>query len=179
MGRQARLARFRGFAGQELAHLALKDRCITRDLAWGVPVPRPMFEGKVFYAWFDAPIAYIATAQNWAEADTTQRDWRQWRWQSDDVQYIQFLGKDNIPFHAVSFPATLIGSGEPWNTVDIIKGFHWLSYQGGKFSTTGKRGIFTDQALDELPADLWRWWLSPLPRRRQTPTFASRDSQLT
>jgi methionyl-tRNA synthetase len=138
---------------------ALKDRCITRDLAWGVPVPRPGFEGKVFYVWFDAPIAYIAATQEWAEADTTQRDWRQWWWQADDVQYIQFLGKDNIPFHAVSFPATLIGSGEPWKTVDIIKGFHWLSYQGGKFSTTGKRGIFTDQALDELPADLWRWWL--------------------
>jgi methionyl-tRNA synthetase len=134
----------------------LKDRCITRDLAWGVPVPRPGFEGKVFYVWFDAPIAYIAATQEWAAAGN--RDWRKW-WQADGVRYIQFLGKDNVPFHAVSFPATLIGSGEQWKTVDVIKGFHWLNYDGGKFSTSGRRGIFTDQALQELSADFWRWWL--------------------
>ena len=134
----------------------LRDRCITRDLAWGVPVPRPGFEGKVFYVWFDAPIAYIAATQEWAERNGG--DWRTW-WQDDDARYAQFLGKDNVPFHAVSFPATLIGSGEPWKTVDVIKGFHWLTYAGGKFSTSRRRGIFTDTALQELPADLWRWWL--------------------
>jgi methionyl-tRNA synthetase len=75
------------------------------------------------------------------------------------VRYVQFLGKDNVPFHAVSFPATLIGSGEPWKVVDVIKGFNWLTYEGGKFSTSEGRGIFTDAALEELPADLWRWWL--------------------
>jgi methionyl-tRNA synthetase len=64
-----------------------------------------------------------------------------------------------VPFHAVSFPATLLGSGEPWKTVDVIKGFHWLTYEGGKFSTSQRRGVFTDAALGVLPADLWRWWL--------------------
>jgi methionyl-tRNA synthetase len=137
----------------------LRDRCITRDLSWGIPVPRRGFEGKVFYVWFDAPIGYIAATKQWADAKTPARDWSRWWRQADDVRYIQFLGKDNIPFHAVSFPATLIGCGEPWKTVDIIKGFHWLQYDGGKFSTSARRGIFTDQALDELPADLWRWWL--------------------
>ena len=134
----------------------LRDRCITRDLAWGVPVPRAGFESKVFYVWFDAPIGYIAATQEWAGAGQG-RDWH--RWWADDVRYIQFLGKDNVPFHTVSFPATLIGSGEPWKTVDVIKGFHWLTYQGGKFSTSQRRGVFTDQALEELPADDWRWWL--------------------
>jgi methionyl-tRNA synthetase len=137
----------------------LRDRCITRDLAWGVPVPRPGFENKVFYVWFDAPIGYIAATKEWADTETSVRDWRRWWWDADDVRYIQFLGKDNIPFHAVSFPATLIGSGEPWKTADVIKGFHWLQYEGGKFSTSAKRGIFTDRALDELPADCWRWQL--------------------
>ncbi len=137
----------------------LKDRCITRDLAWGVPVPRPGFEGKVFYVWFDAPIAYIAATQEWAATDPANRDWRAWWWGAEDVHYVQFLGKDNVPFHAVSFPATLLGSGEPWKTVDVIKGFHWLAYEGGKFSTSRQRGIFADAALEELPADLWRWWL--------------------
>jgi methionyl-tRNA synthetase len=135
----------------------LRDRCITRDLAWGVPVPRAGFEQKVFYVWFDAPIGYVAATQEWAAAH--RGDWRQWWCNAGGVKYIQFLGKDNVPFHTVSFPATLIGSGEPWKTVDVIKGFHWLNYQGGKFSTSGGRGIFTDQALEELPADLWRWWL--------------------
>ena len=137
----------------------LKDRCITRDLAWGIPVPRAGFEQKVFYVWFDAPIAYIAATQEWAEAGRSSRDWRQWWLEADNVRYIQFLGKDNVPFHTLGFPATLIGSGEPWKTVDLIKGFHWLNYDGGKFSTSRGRGIFTDQALEELPADLWRWWL--------------------
>jgi methionyl-tRNA synthetase len=136
----------------------LRDRCITRDLAWGIPIPREGFEGKVFYVWFDAPIGYIAATQEWAAA-REGRDWRQWWWRADDVSYVQFLGKDNVPFHAVSFPATLIGSGEPWKTVDVIKGFHWLTYEGGKFSTSEQRGIFTDGALEELPADIWRWWL--------------------
>ena len=135
----------------------LRDRCITRDLNWGVPVPGAA--NKVFYVWFDAPIGYIAATQEWAEGDPARRDWKDWWWQADHVSYIQFLGKDNVPFHAVSFPATLIGSGEPWKTVDVIKGFHWLTYEGGKFSTSRRRGIFTDAALEELPADLWRWWL--------------------
>ncbi|QPF84158.1 methionine--tRNA ligase [Bradyrhizobium genosp. L] len=136
----------------------LRDRCITRDLAWGIAVPRAGFEDKVFYVWFDAPIGYIAATQEWA-ALAPSRDWRDWWWQADDISYIQFLGKDNIPFHTVSFPATLLGSGEPWTTADVIKGFHWLTYEGGKFSTSRQRGIFTDAALAELPADLWRWWL--------------------
>jgi len=138
----------------------LQDRCITRDLSWGVPVPKPGYEGKVFYVWFDAPIGYIAATQEWADLDPGSRDWRKWWWQADDVEYLQFLGKDNVPFHAVSFPCTLIGSGEPWKTVDIIKGVNWLTYEGGKFSTSERRGVFLDQAIELLPADYWRWWLA-------------------
>ena len=137
----------------------LRDRCITRDLTWGVPVPRPGYENKVFYVWFDAPINYLAATKEWSDALPSERDWRTWWWQASDVRYLQFLGKDNVPFHAVSFPATLLGSGEPWKTVDVIKGFHWLTYDGGKFSTSQQRGVFTDAALDVLPADVWRWWL--------------------
>ncbi|WP_408903169.1 methionine--tRNA ligase [Methylobacterium radiotolerans] len=138
----------------------LQDRCITRDLSWGVRVPRPGFEDKVFYVWFDAPIAYIAATQDWAAAGP-DRDWRRWWWgdAARDTRIVQFLGKDNVPFHTVGFPATLIGSGEPWHTADVIKGFHWLTHEGGKFSTSRGRGVFCDDALDVLPADLWRWWL--------------------
>ncbi|HAV51090.1 MAG TPA: methionine--tRNA ligase [Brevundimonas sp.] len=152
-----------------LKHLdeGLIDRGITRDLKWGVPVvgpdggPRPGMEGKVFYVWFDAPIEYIGATEEWAEA--TGGTWRDW-WRTDegadDVRYVQFMGKDNVAFHTVSFPATILGSGEPWKTVDTLKAFNWLNWYGGKFSTSQGRGVFMDQALDLLPADYWRWYLT-------------------
>ncbi|KZY41360.1 methionine--tRNA ligase, partial [Roseovarius sp. HI0049] len=146
----------------------LRDRGITRDLDWGIPVKRgsedwPGMEGKVFYVWFDAPIEYIACAGEWAEATGRgEADWQRW-WRTDkgaeDVRYTQFMGKDNVPFHTLSFPATILGSGEPWKLVDYIKSFNYLNYDGGQFSTSQGRGIFMDQALEILPADYWRWWL--------------------
>ena len=75
------------------------------------------------------------------------------------MRYVQFMGKDNVAFHTVSFPATLLGSGEPWKTVDSLKSLNWLTWYGGKFSTSRNRGIFMDQALEILPADYWRWHL--------------------
>ncbi|PAU98751.1 methionine--tRNA ligase [Paracoccus salipaludis] len=146
----------------------LQDRGITRDLDWGVPVrkgdePWPGMEGKVFYVWFDAPIEYIAATKEWADArGEPDAAWRRW-WRLDegagDVRYTQFMGKDNVPFHTLSFPATIIGSGEPWRLVDYIKSFNYLTYDGGQFSTSQGRGVFQDQALSILPADYWRWWL--------------------
>ena len=146
----------------------LQDRGITRDLDWGIPVKRgdedwPGMEGKVFYVWFDAPIEYIACAAEWAEANGLDSDaWERW-WRTErgaeDVRYTQFMGKDNVPFHTLSFPATLMGSGEDWKLVDYIKSFNYLNYDGGQFSTSQGRGVFMDQALDILPADYWRWWL--------------------
>ncbi|MBT8416490.1 MAG: methionine--tRNA ligase, partial [Silicimonas sp.] len=146
----------------------LQDRGITRDLDWGIPVrkgtePWPGMEDKVFYVWFDAPIEYIASAKEWSDArGAPDADWERW-WRTDkgadDVRYVQFMGKDNVPFHTLSFPATIIGSGEPWKLVDYIKSFNYLNYDGGQFSTSQGRGIFMDQALEILPADYWRWWL--------------------
>jgi len=146
----------------------LQDRGITRDLDWGVPVKKgdedwPGMEGKVFYVWFDAPIEYIAATAEWADAQgLDEAAWRRW-WRTDegadDVTYIQFMGKDNVPFHTLSFPATIMGSREPWKLVDYIKSFNYLNYDGGQFSTSQGRGVFMDQALSILPADYWRWWL--------------------
>ncbi len=144
----------------------LQDRGITRDLDWGIPVKQgdqtwPGMEGKVFYVWFDAPIEYIACAQEWEDAGKGS-DWASW-WRTDqgadDVTYTQFMGKDNVPFHTLSFPATILGSQEPWKLVDYIKSFNYLNYDGGQFSTSRGRGVFMDQALELLPADYWRWWL--------------------
>ncbi len=137
----------------------LRDRGITRDLSWGVPVDRPGFENKVFYVWFDAPIEYIAATREWADEAPEERDWRSWWYEAEDVRYVQFMAKDNIPFHTISFPGSILGSGEPWKLVDFVKGFNWLNYYGGKFSTSRKRGVFMDRALEKFPADYWRYWL--------------------
>jgi methionyl-tRNA synthetase len=175
----------------------LQDRGITRDLEWGVPVNAfewganpdgqlPDIEGlagKVFYVWFDAPIEYIAATWEWADRraaeagrnGATEDEWQRW-WRGPaaaDVTYVEFMGKDNVPFHTVGFPCTLIGVNErrdaagkwsvvedtPWKLVDQLKGFNWLDYYGGKFSTSQKRGVFMDHALELLPADYWRWWV--------------------
>ncbi|MEO8812867.1 MAG: class I tRNA ligase family protein, partial [Caulobacteraceae bacterium] len=103
----------------------------------------------------------IAATEEWADAQGG--DWRRW-WRADagarDVRYVQFMGKDNVAFHTVSFPATILGSGEPWKTVDTLKAFNWLNWYGEPFSTSRQRGVFMDAALEILPPDAWRWYLT-------------------
>ena len=188
----------------------LQDRGITRDLEWGVPVnafqwgPNPEgrtpdiegLAGKVFYVWFDAPIEYIAATWEWADARAAEAgkgpaadaEWERW-WRepaASDVTYVEFMGKDNVPFHTVGFPCTLFGVNEtlgkdgkftpannaPWKLVDQLKGFNWLDYYGGKFSTSQKRGVFMDHALELLPADYWRWWITANTPETSDATFA-------
>ncbi len=143
----------------------LRDRSITRDLSWGIAVAyngkiRKGFENKVFYVWFDAPIGYISATKDWAAK--TNNDWQSW-WRlgkgADKVSYVQFMGKDNVAFHTLSFPTTLIGSGQDWKLVDRLKAFNWVTWYGGKFSTSQNRGVFMDQAMDIAPSDYWRWHL--------------------
>ena len=147
----------------------LLDRGITRDLEWGIKVDEtdfPEVAGKVWYVWFDAPIGYLAATREWADAGLgggdPQADFDRW-WREDkgaqDVTYTEFMGKDNVPFHTLSFPATILGSGEPWKLVDRLKSFNSLTYYGGKFSTSDHRGVFMSDALELLPADCWRWYL--------------------
>ncbi|MBW4601766.1 MAG: methionine--tRNA ligase [Calothrix sp. FI2-JRJ7] len=147
----------------------LQDRCITRDLSWGVPVPRPGFEDKVFYVWFDAPIGYIAATQAWGVENS--QDWETWWQDTENTKYVQFMAKDNLPFHTIMFPAMILGTRENWKLADEIKGFNWLNYYGGKFSTSSKRGIFLDQALEILPADYWRYSLLSMIPESADSTF--------
>ncbi len=136
----------------------LQERCITRDLKWGFSVPKEGFENKVFYVWFDAPIGYMGITKQWAD-EQSGRDWKSWWLDADDVYYAQFMGKDNVPFHSISFPATLLGTRENWTKVDYLKGMSYLTFEGGKFSKSEQRGIFAEDAVQEFPADYWRYWL--------------------
>ena len=141
----------------------LHDRGITRDVEWGVPVPDDIadgqLKGKVFYVWFDAPIEYIGATKEWADANGKGDVWKSWWYDAKDVTYYEFMGKDNVPFHTVGFPVTIMGSGEPWKLVDRLKGFNWLNYYAGKSSTSEHRGVFMDTAIELLPADYWRYYL--------------------
>lgn len=123
----------------------LEDRCITRDIEWGIPVPELGWENKVFYVWFDAPLAYISFSQE------LNIDWNK--------QYIvNFIGKDNLEFHAINFPSYL--HGEHIHKIpNRIKVFNWLQWENEKFSTSKKNGLFLDQALSLHSSDYWRWWL--------------------
>jgi methionyl-tRNA synthetase len=132
----------------------LSDRPITRDLSWGVPVPKKGFEHKVFYVWFDAPIGYISITKSGRE------DWKSWWLDPEGTQLYQFMAKDNIPFHTVMFPASLIGSGRNWTLLHHISSTEYLNYEDTKFSKSRSVGVFgTDVAKTGIPTDLWRFYL--------------------
>ncbi|MBN2659042.1 MAG: methionine--tRNA ligase [Spirochaetales bacterium] len=132
----------------------LKERCITRDLKWGIPVPKEGFEDKVFYVWFDAPIGYISITANLTD------DWKDWWQNPEEVELYQFIGKDNIPFHTVIFPSTLLGSGEPWTMLHHMSSSEYLNYENAKFSKSKGVGVFGNDCQDTgIPADVWRFYI--------------------
>ncbi|MDR3333775.1 MAG: methionine--tRNA ligase [Treponema sp.] len=140
----------------------LRERAITRDLKWGIPVPKPGYENKVFYVWFDAPIGYISITGNLG-AETTA-DWRrfvdEWWENPDEVELFQFIGKDNIPFHTVIFPSSLLGTGDRWTMLHHMSSTEYLNYESGKFSKSKGVGVFgTDVMETGIGPDVWRFYL--------------------
>jgi len=116
----------------------LKPRCVTRDLKWGTPVPLEEYKEKVFYVWFDAPIGYISITSNYTE------EWEKWWKNNQNVELFQFMGKDNVPFHTVIFPANLIGTHDPCTLLRHISTTEYLNYEGQKFSKGRGIGVFGD-----------------------------------
>ncbi|KAL5542702.1 hypothetical protein UlMin_010412 [Ulmus minor] len=132
----------------------LKQRCITRDLKWGVPVPHEKFSDKVFYVWFDAPIGYVSITSCYTS------DWEKWWKNPENVELYQFMGKDNVPFHTVMFPSTLLGTGENWTLMKTISVTEYLNYEAGKFSKSKGIGVFGNDAKDtNIPVEVWRYYL--------------------
>ncbi len=132
----------------------LHERCITRDLKWGIPVPKDGYRDKVFYVWFDAPIGYISITA------THTDKWKDWWMNPDEVDLFQFIGKDNIPFHTVIFPSSLLGSGENWTKLFHMSSSEYLNYEDGKFSKSKGIGVFGTDARDTgIPADVWRFYI--------------------
>ena len=175
----------------------LHERAITRDLKWGIPVPKPGFEDKVFYVWFDAPIGYISITKALCDklaqdardgkipADTVP-DWKSW-WlpcessapdAKESVELFQFIGKDNIPFHTVIFPSTLIGSGKDWTKLFHMSSTEYLNYESGKFSKSKGIGVFGSDAKESgIPADMWRFYIFYNRPEKSDTQFTWKDFQ--
>lgn len=150
----------------------LKSRCITRDLKWGIPVPLSGFESKVFYVWFDAPIGYISITSRYT------KEWRQW-WQpkaGTKVELFQFMAKDNVPFHSVMFPSTLLGINKGHTLVSHIMATEYLNYEDGKFSKSRGIGVFGNDAQETgIEADVWRFYLAAARPEGQDSSFSWND----
>lgn len=132
----------------------LKPRCITRDLKWGTPVPMKGFTDKVFYVWFDAPIGYLSITANYTD------QWEKWWKNPKEVELYQFIGKDNVPFHSVIFPSSLLGTGVDYTIVNHLNATEYLNYEGQKFSKSRGVGVFGDQAARTgIDSDIWRFYL--------------------
>jgi len=136
----------------------LKERSITRDISWGVPSPLPGTEGKTIYVWFDALLGYISSVKEHFEKEGRGEEFERW-WKNPETKTVYFIGKDNIPFHAIIFPAMLIASGEGYPLPWRISATEYLLFQEEKFSKSRGIGVWADEALELLPADYWRFAL--------------------
>jgi len=150
----------------------LKERCITRDLKWGIPVPKPGFENKVFYVWFDAPIGYVSITANGTP------DWKRWWHEPESTELFQFIGKDNIPFHTVIFPSCQLATGDKWTMLHHMSSTEYLNYEGGKFSKSLGIGIFGNDVQETgIPVDVWRFYMFYNRPEKSDVTFTWADFQ--
>ncbi|XP_041371922.1 methionine--tRNA ligase, cytoplasmic-like [Gigantopelta aegis] len=148
----------------------LKPRCISRDLKWGTPVPLEGYTDKVFYVWFDAPIGYISITANYTD------QWRQWWKNPSKVEMYNFLGKDNVPFHSVIFPSTLLCADDNYTIVNHMLATEYLNYEDTKFSKSRGVGVFGDQARSTgIPADIYRFYLLYVRPETQDTSFSWDD----
>ena len=151
----------------------LQQRCITRDLKWGTPVPLEGYQSKVFYVWFDAPIGYISITAQYT------KQWEKWWKNPEDVEYWQFMAKDNVPFHSVVFPSTLLGTEEKWTLVSRLMSTEYLNYEDAKFSKSRGVGVFgNDAQATGIPSDVWRFYLIYIRPENQDSAFQWDDLML-
>ncbi len=154
----------------------LKPRAITRDMEWGVPVPLPNSEGKVLYVWFDAPIGYISATQEWAQLHNKPEAWKDY-WLDPKTSLVQFIGKDNIPFHAVFFPAMIMGQNTPYKIVDELPANEFYNLEGRRFSKSDNWYIDLDQFFKQFTTDQIRYAIASNAPENQDSEFSWKDFQ--
>ena len=134
----------------------IHSRSITRDLEWGVPLPLEEAKNKVFYVWFDAPIGYLSATKEWAEREGRPEAWKEY-WQDPKTKYVQFIGKDNIPFHALFFPAMIMGQNQPYKQVDDLVANEFYNLEGKQFSKSEGWIIDLDRFFTRFHPDQIRY----------------------
>lgn len=153
----------------------LEERAVTRDLDWGVPVPLPGYEDKVLYVWIDAPIGYISATKKWAEKIGEPDRWKDY-WMSDDCKLVHFIGKDNIVFHAIVWPAILMGQ-DGYILPSEIPANEFLTIEGQKISTSKNYAIWVREYLDKFPPDPMRYVLASNMPESKDSDFSWKDFQ--
>jgi methionyl-tRNA synthetase len=153
----------------------LKPRAVTRDLDWGIPVPVPGGEGKVLYVWFDAPIGYISSTKEWAAREG--KDWEPY-WKDKDTELVHFIGKDNIVFHCIIFPAILKASKE-YILPENVPANEFLNLEGNKISTSKNWAVWLHEYLEEFPGqeDVLRYVLTANAPETKDNDFTWKDFQ--
>jgi len=156
-------------------HEGLTDRSITRDLDWGIPVPLAGAEGKVLYVWFDAPIGYISSTVEWAQKQGAPDRWREY-WCDPKTRLIHFIGKDNIVFHAIVWPAMLMAHGA-FVLPDNVAANEFLTIEGEKLSTSRNWAVWADEYLEVFPPDPLRYYLAANAPETKDADFTWKDFQ--
>lgn len=153
----------------------LKDRAVTRDLNWGIKVPLEKAEGKVIYVWFEAVLGYISSTKEWAQNIGQPERWRDY-WQDENCRLIHFIGKDNIVFHAILFPAILMAKGG-YVLPDNVPANEYLNLEGNKISTSRNYAIWLDEYLELFPPDPLRYCLAAIAPETKDADFSWKDFQ--
>ncbi len=144
---------------EQMIEDGLRPRAITRDLEWGIPAPFVGAEGKVIYVWAEAALGYLSATIEYFRNQGKEEEWRKF-WFGNDVKQVYTQAKDNIPFHAIIFPAQLIASGEGYHLPDQIAASEYLNWIGGeRFSKSEGKGIYADEAIKLLDPEYWRFYL--------------------
>lgn len=151
-------------------HDGLKDSAITRDMEWGIPVPLKGYENKRIYVWWDAVIGYLSASIEWAEKQGTPEAWREW-WQNPEAKSYYFIGKDNIPFHAIRWPAVLMGAGG-LNLPYDIPANEFLNLEGRKLSTSNNWAVWVNEYLESYDPDPLRYMLTAIAPETSDCDFA-------
>jgi len=155
----------------------LRPRAITRDSTWGVPIPLPNTEGKVLYVWFDAPIGYISATMEWAQKSGDPEKWKAY-WLDEKTKFINFVGKDNIPFHAAIFPAMTMGQNLPLKLVDELPANEFFKLEGKQFSKSDGWFIDVDDFLQRYSADQIRYTIAANAPETADSEFTWKDFQI-
>ncbi|MDN3509140.1 MAG: methionine--tRNA ligase [Candidatus Neptunochlamydia sp.] len=155
----------------------LRPRAITRDSDWGIPVPLEGAEGKVLYVWFDAPIGYISATKEWALKKGNPEAWKEY-WCDEKTKLVNFIGKDNIPFHAIFFPAMTMGQDEPYKTVDELPANEFYNLEGKQFSKSAGWYINLEEFFKHFSADQIRYAIAANAPETQDSEFSWKDFQM-